>query len=63
MRKSLQRGPIQLVGSTEVVDDSGHCTALGRIPGVLGELIVPDGRAVGIAALRGAQVRAYPIHS
>ncbi len=57
--KSLQRSDVKLVGSAEVVHDPRHRAAFAGIPGVLGELVVANGRAVGIAALGGAQVHAY----
>ena len=56
--EAAQRGGVELIGATEVVDDPRDRTAFHGIPDVLGELVVLDDRAVGVAAPRRSQVHA-----
>jgi hypothetical protein len=56
--QSLQGRAVQGVGAAEVVDDLRDGATLVAVPGVLGELVVLDHRAVGVAAASGAQVHA-----
>jgi len=54
---------VELVGAAEVVDDLGDGAAALGVPDVLGELVVADLGAVGVLALRDAEVHAYRLHA
>jgi hypothetical protein len=61
--QAAQPLPRGVVHAAEVVDDAGLGALVLGIPGVLGELVVGDGAAVGETALRLPQEHAHAIAS
>jgi hypothetical protein len=57
--QATQGRTINLFGSAEILNDLGDGAALLGVPGILGELVVLDGGAIGILAASGAQVYAW----
>ncbi len=52
---------VEMIGTTEVVDHLRDRAATLGVPDVLGELVVADLAAVGVATLRDPQVHAYQL--